>query len=190
MCKWKKEASAGEKVPPPPTTPLSKIRYQNRSHSPPSTTQQGSTYANKVSLGLFQKVFFSYNLKEQVSWTFSVLYTVLTNVFAVLKWCRWRHYMFIVVDAILLSDYDFPLRFPCSQRTKLNTRRKIGPRLPSIRAHKTLHRKMIKSLLKPLPLINNRHCASSVASARGETRLHLHSERWTCLRGRLTIWID
>ena len=67
MCKWKKEACAGEKVPPPPTTPLSKIRYQNRSHSPPSTTQQGSTYANKVSLGLFQKVFFSYNLKEQVS---------------------------------------------------------------------------------------------------------------------------
>lgn len=98
--------------------------------------------------------------------------------------------MFIVVDAVLFSDYDFPLRFPCSQRTKLNTRRKIGPRLPSIRAHETLHRKMIKSLLKPLPLIYNRHCASSVASARGEARLHSHSERWTCLRGRLTIWID
>ena len=98
--------------------------------------------------------------------------------------------MFTVVDAILLSDYDFPLRFPCSPRTKLNTSRKIGPRLPSIRAHKTLHRKMIKSLLKPLPLINNRDCASSVARARGETRLHSHPERWTCLRGRLTIWID
>ena len=62
-----KRSLCGGESSPPPTTPLSKIRYQNRSHSPPSTTQQGSTYANKVSLGLFQKVFFSYNLKEQVS---------------------------------------------------------------------------------------------------------------------------
>ena len=54
MCKWKKESS-------PPTTPLSKIRYQNRSLpevQPHKAVPTLILSLVNVSLGLFQKVFF------------------------------------------------------------------------------------------------------------------------------------
>ena len=54
----------------PPTTPLSKIRYQNRSLpevQPHKAVPTLILSLVNVSLGLFQKVFFSYNPKERVS---------------------------------------------------------------------------------------------------------------------------
>jgi len=60
MCKWKKEARAVKKVLPPPP-PLSKIRRQNRSLprvQPHKAVPTLILSLVKVSLGLFQKVFF------------------------------------------------------------------------------------------------------------------------------------
>ena len=54
----------------PLTTPLSKIRYQNRSLprvQPHKAVPTLILSLVKVSQGLFQKVFFSYNPKERVS---------------------------------------------------------------------------------------------------------------------------
>ena len=176
----------------PPTTPLSKIRYQNRSLprvQPHKAVPTLILSLVKVSLGFSKGCFLLQS--EGAGFEIFFFYTQFLQM-SLLCWndADGDTTCLLLLMQSLFSHYDFPLRLPCSQRTKLNTRKRIGPRLPSIRAHKTLHRKMIKSLLKPLPLINNRRCASSVARACGETRLHSHSERWTCLRGRLTIWID
>ena len=62
----------------PPTTPLSKIRYQNRSLprvQPHKAVPTLIVSLVKVSLGLFQKVFFSYNPKERVSRSFSSIHS-------------------------------------------------------------------------------------------------------------------
>ena len=156
----------------PPTTPLSKIRYQNRSLPRVQPNKVVPTLIlsfDKLSLGLSQKVFFLLQ-SEGKGFVIFFFYKQFLQISS-LCWndANGDTTCLLLLMRSLLSHYDFPLRLPCSKRTKLNTRKKIGPRLPSIRAHKTLHRKMIKSLLKPLPLINNRHCASSVAGARGET---------------------
>ena len=62
----------------PPTTPLSKIRYQNRSLprvQPHKAVPTLIVSLVKVSLALFQKVFFSYNPKERVSRSFSSIHS-------------------------------------------------------------------------------------------------------------------
>ena len=87
----------------PPTTPLSKIRYQNLSLPRVQPNKVVPTLIlsfDKLSLGLSQKIFFSLTIRRKGFRDLFLLYTVFANIFAVLKWCRWRHYMFIVVDAI------------------------------------------------------------------------------------------
>ena len=94
----------------PPTTPLSKIRYQNLSLPRVQPNKVVPTLIlsfDKLSLGLSQKIFFSLTIRRKGFRDLFLLYTVFANIFAVLKWCRWRHYMFIVVDTIA----SFSLRF-------------------------------------------------------------------------------
>ena len=71
----------------PPTTPLSKIRYQNRSLpqvQPHKAVPTLILSLVNVSLGLFQKVF-SLTIRRNGFRELFLLYTVFENVFAVLK---------------------------------------------------------------------------------------------------------
>ena len=98
---WKKKPVRWRKFSP--TTPLSKIRYQNRSLPRVQPNKVVPTLIlsfDKLSLGLSQKIFFSLTIRRKGFRDLFLLYTIFANIFAVLKWCRWRHYMFIVVNAI------------------------------------------------------------------------------------------
>ena len=72
----------------PPTTPLSKIRYQNRSLPRVQPNKVVPTLIlsfDKFSLGLSQKIFFSLTIRRKEFRDLFLLYTIFANIFAVLK---------------------------------------------------------------------------------------------------------